>query len=460
MRQITLSKLALIDRCSGAAALPWVREMDVPGSAVGHALHQVQEHRTRDGSADLDAIAERWELTEADRGRFFYLATRCRPEIPAGALAEVSLAYESGVVLAIPNPDRSHTYDAPGAELCGTVDVMWAEPEPIKNNRVPAWMAPPWPPLRHWCPPGSVLWVVDYKTGDENNVAPIRKNLQLRASALLAARWTGAQRVIPAICFLDGPPEGVEIGQGRWEVGEPLGPAELDEIEAQIRDILRRAEGARLAVAAGEQPELATGSHCVHCPARTACPAHLAEVRAMIEAGGAIEAWGDVPTCAGMGKAKLSAAEASYIAERLPMIERAIEKAKEAIKAHVDAHGPIALSDGKEYGAREEKRTEIDPGVAFDEIAKALDGAEGAAFAAFATSKGGIKTAVQDANVIARSMGEPTRKVAPTVRAIMADIKAAGGLTETTVKVYKARHPKALDVPAPAILEDLGPLED
>ena len=151
----------------------------------------------------------------------------------------------------------------------------------------------------------------------------------------------------------------------------------------------------------------------------------------------------------------LTPKEAAHIAERIPMIEKAIEKAKEAVKAHVDAHGPIALSDGKEYGAREEKRTEIDPAIASDIMSAHSIGTRAAAHA-FRTSKEGIKAAVVADNETSVSK----RKVAPTVRAILAEIERAGGLTETTVKVYKARHPKAPDVPAPAILEDLGPLED
>ena len=58
--------------------------------------------------------------------------------------------------------------------LAGTIDAMWSEPAPLFVDNIE----------QTTCPPGSTLWVVDWKTGIENNVPPPAKNWQLRASAV------------------------------------------------------------------------------------------------------------------------------------------------------------------------------------------------------------------------------------------------------------------------------------
>ena len=436
--QLTLSALWRAAICAGSAALPHVRTRDVPGSALGTALHKVQELRARGERPDLDAIAEAYAVPADDRGWYYATARRCLPVIPPGALAEVPLAYfDDGDCVNIDPPDASHRYAVESNVLPGMLDLIWSEPEPLESS----------PRLRFVearCPPGSTLVVADYKTGNDDNVPPPDRNWQLRAGALMAARWTGATRVIPAICYLEPSPEG-ETNEGRWEMGSVIDAAGLDAIEFELRDILHRVETARFDVAAGAVPGLVTGDHCTHCPARTACPAHLAEVRAMVT--------GTLSTLYLIG-APLTREESEHIANRLPSIKAVVAKAEEALKLASDIHGPLTLTSGKVYAGKDEAREAIDVGIAIPVLVRAgyPDPVD-----ALSTSKSAIGDMIA-ADFRARG----AKGAAAKKREVLAAIDSAGGITRSTVRIYKARHggkvlPVANGTPE---LEDLGPLED
>jgi len=135
---------------------------------------------------------------------------------------------------------------------------------------------------------------------------------------MMAARWTGARRVVPAIVYVN-PAECSEWlrerpGEpypGRWEMGDPLDEAALAGIEADVRRVLSAAgivgsnvyhqvesegrdavqdedggarvhqasdRGGLLVTDGGHQdrssaPPLVAGAHCAHCNAAGACPA-------------------------------------------------------------------------------------------------------------------------------------------------------------------------------------------
>ena len=444
--QLTLSALWRAAICAGSAALPHVRTRDVPGSALGTALHKVQELRARGERPDLDAIAEAYAVPADDRGWYYATARRCLPVIPPGALAEVPLAYfDDGDCVNIDPPDASHRYAVESNVLPGMLDLIWSEPEPLESS----------PRLRFVearCPPGSTLVVADYKTGNDDNVPPPDRNWQLRAGALMAARWTGATRVIPAICYLEPSPEG-ETNEGRWEMGSVIDAAGLDAIEFELRDILHRVETARFDVAAGAVPGLVTGDHCTHCPARTACPAHLAEVRSVLDVSMIIA---DASGSANGGALRVTRHEAKWLAERLPSLRAALEKAELAVKYHADCEGPLALASGKVYEGKDETRMHLDPNLS----AFAL-GLAGYPLAAIAYAFEMSKTALFDF-IAADFRDRGVRGAAGMKRDILAAIDSAGGITRTTVRVYKARHggavlPVACGTPE---LEDLGPLDD
>ncbi|HVE12044.1 MAG TPA: hypothetical protein VNI01_01500, partial [Elusimicrobiota bacterium] len=249
---ITLSGLGHVAACPGSAALPRIRREGTRGAPIGHAIHELAAHRvegsgSRDGSDyDVSRLAAAHSLDADDAGRLSFLAAHLRLPVPAGALAEVPLGYfPDGSVRRIDGGAGEYT-DA-GQLLSGTLDAMWAEPEPIVTHEQF------WPMVVD----GSTLWLVDWKTGDEENVPPIERNWQLRAGALMAARWTGARRVIPAICYINAAEcaEAVREGRpytGRWEVGAVLDAAALDAIEVELRAVLARARGEEDVLRGGE----------------------------------------------------------------------------------------------------------------------------------------------------------------------------------------------------------------
>ena len=422
MSQLTLSALWRAAICPGSAALPHVKTRDVPGSALGHALHEVQDRRAKSLPLDLDAIAERHAVPADDRGWYFATARRCLPVITPEAYSEIALAYnpETGRVDRINPPDASHRYDVPSTWLPGTIDLAWVE--------------------------GAIACAADYKSGNEDNVPHPDRNPQVRIGAFMWARYSGMDRALGSICYLEPSPEG-ETNEGRWEMGTPYDSAGLDAIEAELRDVLHRVETARFDVAAGAVPELVTGDHCTHCPARTGCPAHLAEVRAMVT--------GTLSTLCLIG-APLTREEAEHIANRLPSIKAVVAKAEEALKLASDIHGPLVLASGKVYEGKNETRMHLDPNLS----AFAL-GLAGYPLAAIAYAFEMSKTALFDF-IAADFRDRGVRGAAGMKRDILAAIDSAGGITRTTVRVYKARHggavlPVACGTPA---LEDLGPLED
>ena len=318
----TLSQLGLVAACPGSASLHrYAREGD-RAPTLGRAIHALLEDMT-DGSFcrgepyEPEKLAAMFELDADDAGRLAFLAAHLRLPVPPGALAEVPLGYwPDGSVRRVEGGAGSYRDD--GQILSGTIDAMWAEPEPLwtmdgmtdRGGGAPSWC----------CPGRSTLWIVDWKTGAEEHVPPIDRNWQLRGAAVLAARWTGAQRVIPAICYVNAAEcaEAVREGRvyaGRWEVGAPLDAAALDEIEREMLAVLARARGegdanlreqARRADGAGgsaqsdgdgegldagggrvageRRPSLVLGPHCDHCNARGACPALAREAVTLLGA--------------------------------------------------------------------------------------------------------------------------------------------------------------------------------
>jgi hypothetical protein len=244
MRGATLSGLGHIAACPGSASLPRFQRANTAAS-LGTAIHELIANLITHGAGSLVAaldpsmMAARYGLAADDAGRLAFLAAHLSLPVPAGALAEVPLGYfPDGSVRRIEG--GAGEYPDVGQLLSGTLDAMWAEPggffygDEFQSD-------PPRAAER-------TLWIVDWKTGDETHVPPPDRNWQLRAGAVMAAMWTGAQRVIPAICYVNAAEcaEAVRAGvkyEGRWEVGAPLDAAALDAIEAEMCAVLARARG-------------------------------------------------------------------------------------------------------------------------------------------------------------------------------------------------------------------------
>lgn len=331
---------------------------------------------------------------------------------------------------------------------------------------------------------GGRIWLCEIKTGDEANVPPVERNWQLRGAALMAARWTGATRVIPAIVFVNAAEcaEAVRVGrvyEGRWEVGAPLDAVALDKIEVEIRAVLVRAKGesdgrdlegkrkgGEEAADGGVHPGSIVGDHegrgpgfkqvhdegsdrargglrqketlpllilgpyCEHCDSRAACPAFAAEAVSL--------ARGRYPyTPEDAGGMALTTAERSYLAGIIPAMRSALDRAEAAVRAG----GPVLLADGREYGPALEDVTSFKTAETFDALA-AVVGEDEANKAAEYTAAG-IKRALEDAPRGAFS-------------ALMKDVGARGGLVRGTREVWRKRWPaKSAEVVSDGHASDL-----
>jgi hypothetical protein len=323
---LTLSGLQQASICPGSAVLPRIGSTSVKAD-IGSALHEYNAVRGEHGKHTADErandIADRWNLEGKDRASFFGRARSLDLGIPDGALFEVPLCLRAdGTVEPVQGGQGSYLVPD-DAIVAGTLDIMFATPEPIQDGT--------------WCPRGSVLWAADLKTGSDSFVAPIARNWQARVSALLAASYTGAEAVVPAIVFPS--PDG-----GAWDVPmhhgvtTPLRSPELAQIDHELRALHATVMEQGQRVDAGKLPKLVTGAHCTYCAARAGCPAHVAETRALISGG------------AGLTSGPLTPEQATKAAGLLPAARAAIKSMEEALRAHVEAYGPITLPDGKEYG--------------------------------------------------------------------------------------------------------------
>jgi len=427
----SLSALGRGDACPGSGLLPQVRSQ-ADAASMGSAQHGHLHMRAVIGVDEalrrLPEVAARWGLSEEDAS---ILAWRCRQfewSPPTGAIAEVALAlFEDGSVARVKGA-RGEYEAPPGTVTAGTIDVLWAEPDPIVIGSDGAPM----------CPPTSTLWVADYKCGDPANVAPVLTNMQLQGAAVLAARWLKARRVVPAIIF---PNEGP---QGEWDV--PEAPWTLDNLaifERRIVDVQRR----RLAIVNGTAKlEVNEGSWCTFCQASLACPAKIATFKAI--------AGDPLP----MDPRVFDEKQVRWLAAHLKEIERFAARAREVLVEHCQENGPIDLGNGLAWGAVVEKRTSLRPKVALPILATILangnrDEAEAAIWSTVTMSKDAVETKIRD---VLRARGIK-RQGAATVRRFFADLKDADGLEERTTTKYTTFRTDAADPSKQPLLLALPP---
>lgn len=323
---LTLSGLQQAASCPGSAVLPRIGSTSAKAD-LGSALHEYNavkgEHGKQTADERASEIAERWSLDDKGRATFLARARSMDLGIPEGALFEVPLCLRADGTVE-PVEGGQGTYLVPDdAIVAGTLDILFATPEPIQDGT--------------WCPRDSVLWTPDLKTGDESYVPPIARNWQARVSALLGATWTGADAVVPAIVF-------PSANGGSWDVpmrfGQPvpLRAKELAQIDAELRALHATVAEQAERVVEGKVPKLVTGAHCTYCPARAGCPAHVSEARAILSGG------------SGLTTGPLTREQATKAAGMLGPARAAVKSMEEAVRAHVEAFGPLELPGGKIYG--------------------------------------------------------------------------------------------------------------
>jgi hypothetical protein len=301
-----------------------------------------------------------------------------------------------------------------GALLPGQLDLMWSEPEPLDFSD----------PAHPRCPAGSVLTVIDYKTGEPANVTVADRNEQLLVLGLMAARWTGAESVRVGVCFPGK-------GEGLWDVTGALRTAALSRIEGRVHALAAHATAQRQALAEKRHLELVEGSHCTYCPSSAACPAKTSAVRALVDSG--VDAF---------APGALEPEVARKAALMLPIIEGLGRKMREALKAHVAACGPIPVGTSVEWGPVLEGRDEIDFAKALDVLCDELGVAR--ARSAATISKSAIEKAIGELHA---EQGIKKQKSA-AMRRVLARLHEDGAITRGAIEIYK---PHRTDLSAPGL---------
>jgi hypothetical protein len=421
--------------CPGSTALP-KGAFENPKADPGSALHEHLADRVNLGTqgafSRIQEVALNWELDEGETRIF---EARCRTfnyHPPRGALAEVPLALLSDGRVVRVEGARSVYQAPPETILPITIDLIFAEPEPLVCNEDGSVK----------CPEGSVLWTPDYKTGRDEYVDPVEYNRQALDSALIAGKFTGARLVMPAICL-------VRRGEGEWDVrrdaqgnAKPYTMDELAWLEQEIRETHEACVEQESRYAAGEPLRLVEGLHCGWCGARDSCPAKLAMIRSVVT--GELQA----PS---RSAGPLTVEHAAQLAQIKPQLQRWLAKADDVLKTFADEHGAIPVGEGRVYGPHEVEEDEIHVEAAIPIVAAEI----GPKFAQKAVRPASMsKTALNDAIRDSLEASGVKRQGAATQRRVYAKMLASGALGK--VKKVKYEVYKLAPKPAEAVPEVTG----
>jgi CRISPR/Cas system-associated exonuclease Cas4 (RecB family) len=242
--------------------------------------------------------------------------------------------------------------------------------------------------------------VVDYKSFAE--VDPADRNTQIATYALMVARTYGLDEVTVAIIYLVG---------GRRPSIATLGPLDLDAHAARLR---------RLHVEVTRPSAPVSGPHCKYCPAFLSCPVQHALV---IDVGDALplEIERRIPF-----DDDQAAAEAFDLLARIKTLSTRIQAALYARAAE----RPVPLANGMVLGARTVAGNDrLDGDVVYQVVKEQLGPEVADAAVERHATKSKLEQAIKSAGL----------KVAPTKRAVLAEVEARGGIERresTRVEVY------------------------
>lgn len=408
------SALGTAVKCAASMVLPRIMGVGVSAATIGSALHEHVRHRNLYGVAAaiemLPDLVARFDLDEDEADLFVTRAKAFEWSPPRGAVAELALClFEDGSVRPVHGGKGS--YDLPpDALIPSQIDLFWAEPTPLFRDGD-----------RIVCPPDSLLYVVDFKSGKEDYVEPAERNAQAIGGAILAAKYTGAKRAIPGIVY-------IRKGQGIWD----LPPHYLDEAAlAKATEILSSAvyavRQARSDHAAGRPLVFREGPHCNFCRARHGCPAHVA----------LIKQWLSDPQPIAPGA--MSPEQIQRLAELAPSFRRFADSVDRALRAHVEETGrPIVMSDGKAWGPSPKAVDVLDPDKAIEALAKETSPEDAAKAVKRKVSRAAIERVIADVHA-KRGI---VRKRASTMRAVYGRLLANGGVRKAATVKWGPYKPK------------------
>jgi len=400
--------------CPGNTVLPkYDRVGGRTGNHYGNAMHEwlatLAERGRGAANAALLGLVDKHNLTDDEHDWLLYVTERFDPDIPEGARAEVPLCLlESGEVIPAEGGHGRYAMPEDGV-IAGTIDVVWTSEE-------------------------GLLWCGDYKSGEDRFRVPVERDLQALAYAVMGARYWGATYVAPAVCYVR-PGSLKSPLKGDWrvpkdpETGEPtaLGPVQLAAAEEKIRAIVAGVREEHKRADAGKPPTLVTGPQCEYCDSRAFCPARTSEASALLSKR---------PMSPKEAARGLTPEQAVTLAVRLPMAAEVVGSARNALKAYVDANGPIELPDGRIWGPDGDTTTEIDAATAYAFLCQ--DAGEEYAAEAIGITGDGIKEAFRKAH----AEKGIKRKVAPAVREFFGRLRVADAVRKVPRVVYRAHHPK------------------
>lgn len=406
------SGLQRVDACEGSAALhKWGHSS---GKAdMGSAFHDHLTDRTRmtpgDAAARIPEHAAKWGLDENAAGILAARARNWEWQPPAGAMSEVALGLLEDGSVTVVRGGRGSYQGPPELRVATRVDLFWSEPRPLRAGNPPR------------CPPESLLWGIDLKTGVDTWVPPVERNLQALTACVLPAIWTGAKRAVCAIVF-------PTKGPGTWDaLPAPLDEAGIFRARDLLLDVARRANIEREKARAGELLRLEEGPQCLWCESVDVCPKKLALVKTLV---GAPNPFAGV---------SLTDDEAARLADLAPFIAGLARSADAALRAHaIGRGGPFPLRDGNVWGPYTAPKKHIDPWIG----KAALAGVVGEPRAKLA-----LKVSLSDKAIRAavKELHDATgveRQGAPTVRAIYREIIIAGGLEPKTITKWGRHKPE------------------
>ena len=249
--------------------------------------------------------------------------------------------------------------------------------------------------------------VLDLKNGWRRLGAP-GESLQLGFYAVAAARTTGATRAIVGwVRLADGTP--------KYEWAE-LDAIDLDAMAERLKAVLQFAAEEKADVT---KIELHEGDHCTYCPAFLQCPAKVTLLRELL----ALPAQ----------PALIPQEQIGAMLERLWLAREVLERTEKMLEERVRSHPAKLPSTGETYALVEQEKEKIDP-VVGRTIVSALVGSE---LAEKCVENEPTFTKAQLKRIVQPWTRERGLEWAPTERQLLADIKAAGGVTTSRFPLFR-----------------------
>lgn len=397
------SMLPLVAKCRPAGVLPRVGRIG-DRDRMGNALHEHARDRLLygiDGAVErLGAVAQAWHLDEREESIMRARAMGFEFTPPRGAMPEIALCLcDDGRVEVVEGGRGVYERLPEGGTLPTQIDIFWAEPLPLYLDAAG----------RVRCPPDSVLYVGDYKTGQETFVDDVERNLQTMLGCVLAAKWTGARFAIPAIIYW-------RKGKGIWDVPPaPYDAAALAQAEQGILQLHAEAAETKRRIAAGDPVTYTTGRHCTFCDAETYCTAKVASMKRYLDDPRPLDA------------TQLTADQALHLARVEAQIARFSENLRGVLVAYTKARGPIPeVAPGKSWGAYTKPTSSIDGAVALEALAQEI----GSDDANKALKVEVSKSAMEEAIKASHKRSGIARQVSAAMRRVLGRVRAGGGFVD------------------------------